>query len=303
MYFYKLYGNTVCSDLQFPQLVRMKARDDDDADIIIRAGIMGEDIKSRERECKYYIDDKRSWLVNSTTWLLVEDGRRVIYEPRANADLNYLRTYILGYAISMLYMQRGELAIHCGAVSRGGEAILIAGESGSGKSTVTDSLLEAGWKLMADDIAVVRINEAGQAMAAPGFPYRKLCRDVVVEKGYRPEDLIYINEDKDKFLVPYKGEFSLEEKPVKAMFLLAGDTAADKLSTEELKGINKFYACVDNLFLKRLLKEKRYEAGLGKKCLEIAAKIPIYLIRRPLGVNTLKEITEFIIICTGMEKK
>ena len=298
MYSYILYGSTVSSDIQFPQLAERVVSGNEQSDIIIQAGIMPDDIKQQESGSKYSFGDKRSWLVNSTTWLLIEDGKKVTYELRTNGKLDYLRTYILGYAISMLYLQRNEMAIHCAAVSRKGQAILIAGESGSGKSTLTDALLGIGYKLMADDMAVARINEVGKVMVVPGFPYQKLCRDVVIKKGYILDDLIYIHEDKDKFLVPYKEEFSFEEKPLKAMFILVGIDDGNKVSTEELKGFVKFHALVDNLFLKRLLNAQRYEAKIGKTCLEISSKVPIYLIQRPLGVNTLSEILDYITTVT-----
>lgn len=299
MHSYILYGSTICSDLSFPQLIEASDGEHGHMDITIQEGTIPEDIKIQEKDRKYRFDKRRSWLINTTAWLLVEDGNKVTYELRANANLNYLRTYILGYAMSMLYLQRGEMAIHCAAVSKDGEAVLIAGESGSGKSTVTNALLEAGYQLMADDLAIVRFNKQGEPMVAPGFPYQKLCSDVVVKRGYCLDHLIYINEEKDKYLVPYEGEFCTHEKPLKAMVLLTGVDTVDQLSIKPLKGMDKFHVCVNNLFLKRLLKEQRYESNIGKTCLEIASKVPFYDICRPLGANTLHEIKEYIVSCVS----
>lgn len=39
----------------------------------------------------------------------------------------------------------------------------------------------------------------------------KLCRDVVLRQGYPPEELLYIDEKKDKFLVPCTGVFQREK--------------------------------------------------------------------------------------------
>jgi energy-coupling factor transporter ATP-binding protein EcfA2 len=294
MYSYILYGSTVSSDIQFPQLVKRVEYENEPSDIVIQAGMIPDDIKQQEGVCHYHIGEKRSWLVNSTTWLVIEDGSKVTYELRPKGNVNHLRTYILGFAMAMLYLQQGEMAIHCAAVSKEGEAILIAGESGSGKSTVTDTLLSIGYHLMADDMAVVRINQSGRAVVVPGFPYQKLCRDVITRKGCSTDDLIYIHEDKDKFLVPYKDEFYLEEKPLKAMFLLVLDPDVHEVMKEQLKGFDKFHALVDNLFLRHLLNSKKYEAKIGQICLQIASNVPIYLLRRPIGTNTLSELLTVI---------
>lgn len=299
MYSYRLYGNTIITDIIFPQLILVRNFESKPKNIIIQAGIIPENIKRQEREEKYYFSEKISWLANSTTWLLVEEGSRVTYEPRTGANPNYLRTYILGYGMAMLYLQRKEMAFHCAAVSRGEEAILIAGESGSGKSTITDALLDMDFILMADDMAVIRMNDEGGFVVAPSFPYQKLCRDVVTQRGYCPEALIYINDEKDKFQIPYRSEFCLEEKPLKAIFLLELGDNSDELLLMELKGFDKLRACVNNLFLRRLLREQRYEAATASKCLEIASKTPIYLIRRPVGANMLKEIVDYIITITN----
>ena len=60
---------------------------------------------------------------------------------------------------------------------------------------------------MADDITVVDCNDK-EVSAYPGFPYQKLCRDVVEKKQLDKDDLIYIDEDKDKYLAKWDGTYS-----------------------------------------------------------------------------------------------
>ena len=303
MYYYKLYGSNICSDLEFPQLIEAKDWREGKIDIQIQAGILSEDMKRQGVKRKYEIDKKRSWLVNTTTWIVVEEGRSITYELQPNGKLEYLRTYILGFAMSILYLQRGDMAIHCSAIVKEDKAILIAGESGSGKSTITSYLLGMGYQLMADDMAVVKVTNTGVVKVLPGFPYQKLCRDMAVEKGYNLEDCIYIDEKKDKFLVPYKEEFSMKEKTLTAIFLLKSDDRVEKLYAEELKGMDKLYACASNLFLRSLLQEQTYETKIGERCLQIASKVPMYLICRPFGQNTVNSILDYILSKTEKEKE
>lgn len=86
---------------------------------------------------------------------------------------------------------------------------------------MTCGLLERGYRLLADDMAVVQTFSGKKdsrelALVYPAFPYQKLCRDAAVRRGYALEKLLYINEEKDKFLVPWKGDFLTEPEPVQA---------------------------------------------------------------------------------------
>jgi hypothetical protein len=50
------------------------------------------------------------------------------------------------------------LWLHAAAVERGGKAIILAGESGQGKSTVSTFLCSLGWRFMSDDVVALRLN-------------------------------------------------------------------------------------------------------------------------------------------------
>ena len=297
MYHYRLYGFRVISDLEFPQLVAETEGMPEAPALYIEAGEVPEDIAS-VTDRKYAFGESFSWLSNTTTWLMVRDGEKITYHLKAGGNIMYLRSYILGFGMSMLALQRDILSIHCSAVFDKEGAILIAGESGSGKSTVTTAFLENGYQLMADDMAFVEIAQTGQALAKPAFPFQKLCRNVALDKGYSLEDLIYINEDKDKFLVPYPGEFSLEARPIKA-FIMLGVTNKEDVVVQEITALNRFPVYANNLFLRHLLKKEKYSPSIGQKCLQMAAVVPTYFIGRPANRDTTKEVIARAFALTG----
>lgn len=289
MYSYRLFEKKILSDLEFPFLVKDDSAEA--ADLLIESGAVPQDVLEQAVTKEYHISQKRCWLSNLTTWLIVENGSRITYLPKDCASVMKLRNYIMGFGISMAAFQRGEPAMHCSSISRDGGAILIAGKSGSGKSTLTASFLDAGYTLMADDMTLLEPVSGGQVMAKPAFPYQKLCRDAALKKNYNLEDLLYINESKDKFLVPYKGFFSLNSMPVRALFIL-GTAQSSTLEIAELKGLDKFHACAQNLFLTGFLGPRCYEPHMGQKLLQVAASIPIYVIIRPSDIDTTKELSE-----------
>ena len=288
-YEYMLYGMKVVSDLEFHQLV--VCEDEKEPDIKIVSGVVPDDILDCEAGKKYEFGNQRSWLANKTCYLVAEDGKKLTYQMKPDGKVAYLQSYLLGFGMSMLAMQRGILSIHCSAVADERGALLIAGESGAGKSTLTAAFLEKGYRLMADDMAWVEITEEQKVMARPAFPYQKLCRDAALAKGYDLESLLYINEDKDKFLVPYRGAFQTESVPVKG-FLMLGVTDKDTVVCMEAVGMQKFQVCANNLFLRHLLGNDKYAPQTGQRCLKMAAGIPIYYIGRPYGKDTTEQVIQ-----------
>lgn len=290
MYYYRLYGCIIASDLDFPQLV--KEEKSEKPDITICSGDMPEEIiKKTEDKIYYEFGDSFSWLANNTCLFYIENGTSITYCLKPEGTIMRLRNYLLGFGMSMVFMQRGEMAIHCSALHNGKEAIVIAGESGSGKSTLTNSYLAKGWKLMADDMVIAKYDKEKGTMVYPAFPYQKLCRNVALERGYNLNELIYVNEQKDKFLVPYRGEFELTAKPLKK-FIMLGLHHGEEFFAQEIKSINKLKICANNLFLRHLLGEQKFAPNIGQKCLELIANVDVHLLGRPLGKDTTELIKE-----------
>lgn len=295
MFQYKLYGLQIISDIEFPQLAVLSGGGG--YDVEIAAGEIPQEIlREEEAGRRFSVGFEKSWLSNDTCRLFVESGSKIVYARKEGGVPAYLQTYILGWGMAMLAFQRGNLAIHCSAVADDRGAILIAGESGAGKSTITTAFLNSGYRLLADDMVWVEVvkdaeTQREKAYAKPAFPYQKLCRNVAIQQGYDLKELLHIDEDKDKFLAPYRGTFSTEAVPVRGLIMLAAlDTAGVK--AEEVTGVKKFQVCVGNLFLRKLLKTDSYQPSIGQMCLRMAASIPIYLIVRPDGADTADEVME-----------
>ena len=290
MYRYRLYGLSIISDLEFPQLVAETSDMSEASEIRIEECEVPKSIINITDK-KYDFSTSFSWLSNLTTWLVVENGNRIGYRLKEGGRLQYLRTYILGFGMSMIAHQRGMLSIHCSAVADKDGAVLIAGESGAGKSTLTTAFLENGYRLMADDMAFVQTVDKKTSYAYPAFPFQKLCRNVAVEKGYNLEELIYINEDKDKFLVPYQGDFKLDSVPIKA-FIMLGITNGTEVEVKEISGLDRFIMYANNLFLRHLLRERKYNPEFGQLCIEMAACVPTYSVSRPFEGDTTAEVVQ-----------
>lgn len=294
MYYYKLYGMRVLSDFRFPQLITLSEEEKaQEPQITILEKKVPKEIK-KEEECYVEIGKEQSILSNSYCYLLMEQGQAIYYEKKEAATKELLNAFLLGWGISILFFQRGQLAIHCSCVEKDGSAILISGNSGSGKSTITAELLKNGYALMADDIAVVTTKGKTELFVAPAFPYQKLCRDALSERMLEQKDWIYIDENKDKFLVPYEGKFMTSEVPVQAMYILEL-SAEGEVEGRELTGGEKFQACMESLFVKPLMGKQLYAAENGMRVLDFASRLPVYGIKRPVGKDSREKVLEYIL--------
>ncbi len=282
MYYYKLYGMKIESDLEFPQL--LTCEDDAPLDVQIQKVDFSEELAKISEEKYFDFGKEYSRFSNLTCQFQAYEGKRFTYALTGEGWPEYLQTYILGYGFSMIALQRDMLPIHCSALADEDGAVLIAGESGSGKSTITTAFLNNGYHLMADDMALVD----GEKVY-PAFPYQKLCRNVALAEGYKLEELIYINEQKDKFLAPYRGEFSTKEERIKG-FILLQVVGGEQVVDAEVYGLNRFHIFASNLFVRHIIGKEKYEPHIGQKCLEMASKVPTYLIGRPGGLDTTQEV-------------
>lgn len=283
MFFYKIFGLVLASDLPFLQLVTCEATEH--YDVLVERTELSEEIKEKSAQKKYEFGQEYSWLLNTTCQIEVSGGRRMAYALTGEGNPDWLQTYLLGFGMSMLALQRNMLPIHCSVVSDEEGAVLIAGESGAGKSTLTTAFLKSGYALMADDMAW-----ADGEMVYPAFPYQKLCRDVVEREGYDVSELIYIDEEKDKFLAPYRGTFCTEPKRMKG-FLWLRLTGAEQVEEQEITGFDRLHVYVGNLFLRKLMTaEQKYAPYIGQIGLKMAANVPVLSVARPIGKDTAREV-------------
>ena len=285
MNYYSLYGLTVESDLDFFQLKELMHKPEH-IDVFIYQAILEKRLE-RELEGKSYSIGKHSTIFsNKTVHIVVEKGNTIRYQAKKNANRQLLKTYLLGFGFAFLFLQKNQMAIHCSSVACDKGALLLAGESGSGKSTLTRSLIKAGFKLLADDMELVWVR-GNDLFAYPAFPYQKMCRNEV-EKLANPQEAIYIDEMKDKFMVPCFSAFEEQEQKVMGIVILK-ESNCEQVQLEEVKGLQKMYAVYGNLFVRKLLYRETVNSHIIDNCLKIAAIIPIYHLNRPVGLDSVEE--------------
>src|SRR5579871_2989591 len=99
--------------------------------------------------------------VPSVARYLVEHGRRIAIAPTDGAAQADVVRFLRMAPLAALLYQRGVLVFHAAAATFGDEAVLLAGDSGAGKSALLARLVARGWTMLADDLAIVDCDAAG----------------------------------------------------------------------------------------------------------------------------------------------
>lgn len=97
--------------------------------------------------------------------LAQSQGRGVLSDDFWQQSLLGQRDFLL-LSVLMLLRPHGYYGLHANGVMRDGKGYLIVGGSGRGKTTLTISLVYAGWQFVADDALVLRQTATGIAALA-----------------------------------------------------------------------------------------------------------------------------------------
>jgi hypothetical protein len=102
------------------------------------------------------------------------NGRRIDVFAGTDIDGETVVAYLISQVLSVALLLQGIPTLHASAVSLHGNAVVLLGESGFGKSTLTAALLAEGAQLITDDLLVLRKEAAGY-VAVPGAQRIKLA--------------------------------------------------------------------------------------------------------------------------------
>jgi hypothetical protein len=99
--------------------------------------------------------------------------RRIILRWSADVHVADVIAFVMTRGLAAILAARGVPLLHACAIEVAGEAVLVAGASGAGKSTVGATAVAAGRALIADDIAALTTVD-GRVHVQPGVHQMRL---------------------------------------------------------------------------------------------------------------------------------
>lgn len=139
--------------------------------------------------------------VDGVARYLVREGREIVVEPVGGGEAD-VSTFLLGPAMAACLQQRGIATLHASAVEIGAGAVLFAGDSGIGKSTLVAALVERGHRLMADDFSALHLGAGDCPEVLPAFACVRLWANAVEALGWERRTQVRVRDRMEKDYVP-----------------------------------------------------------------------------------------------------
>jgi len=222
MYHYILCGLKVESDLAFPELTPWEGSNDGPFDIEFRLGPVEQLWASDEKGVKFQASgpDKVIFHIENRGRVLIENGRRVVFDAFPGIDGDRLRIEFIGTTQSILWYQRGYLPLHASALLSDGRAIAVGARSHSGKSVLAAALTKRGLPLVADDMMVVDWS-GPTPLVLPGYQKLRLWKDACEELQLTGHAIAKALPAQDKFVLATAGS-PPSPVPLTDVFVLSG---------------------------------------------------------------------------------
>lgn len=291
-YKYRVFGLSILSSFELPDLFQV---DFEKPDVIIAFGKTPESINNITRKGIIFEARRNCFLFkfDSVGSYLVENGTHITISVKKNSNLDDLRLFLMGSVFGALLHQRELLAFHSSCIAIDGKATIIGGISGSGKSSLAFHLAQKGFNLLADDIsAISAIN--GIPIVYPGITSSKLWKDVVETSGYDIQNLNKIRSQVNKYRIPAKDIDTTKSFMVDKIVILNTHNVKD-FEVQEIKGAQKIGLLRSHTYRFQYIEGlETLESHFKLSCI-IAAKCPVYVLKRPIAPLNLDKTTEVLL--------
>ncbi|UJW87444.1 serine kinase [Devosia sp. SL43] len=171
---YELFGMTVQSDIEMPQ---MRAARAEGTDLTIRRTRIADPLRGAEGAVSRFDGDKQYLGWDTVGGFRVVNETLIEVDPNPGVSDFLVALPLLGSVMATLLQRRGLLVLHASAAAVNGSGIGLLGDKGAGKSTTAGAIVAAGHALLSDD--VVAIDFAEGAKVVPAYSQLKLWESAV----------------------------------------------------------------------------------------------------------------------------
>lgn len=288
-YTYFAYGLTIESEIMMDEFQQGNGN----ADIEIVFGNVPQHIEGDTKGTVWFQAKKNHILitVDDIAKFYIKEGKEIVVEPYEYANLSTIKLYLHGSVFSALLYQRGLLPIHASALLIHDKCVMIAGNSGAGKSSLSITLRKKGYKVLTDDIVALDFSN-DIIQAAPGFPLQKVTLKTAKELGIDTSNLEQI-EYEEKYLYPIESGF-YDKKVQPDIMIELIPYEGDDVIIEQIQGADKLAIIISNSYSLQFADCLGVAKEHFNHCAQLANNIKLYKLYRPNQGFTVEEQIECI---------
>jgi hypothetical protein len=214
---------------------------------------------------------------------LISHGNLVEINPCDGVEAGEVQRFLRMTPTAALYLQRGIPVLHAAvAADTAGRAVVLAGDSGSGKSVLLTALVQRGWCVLTDDLAPVTLDDDGVPAAVPTWPEVTLWPDSAGPAA-AGRDVRFVD----------------EARPIRAIWWL-GLHGFDPTEVHSVEGMARFEALAAMAYNRRIAGALLDRASYLRVAGTVAGSgIPIRRLVRPRGRWTADELADIVEDRTG----
>ncbi len=306
LYSYRVYGIAVRSDIRFPleesagrlkPAVELRRGDPSQFENALQ-GISLEPDPENWYQLVTFAD--RSFYIrwpDLFEFLVSPDGRRITYNPLPQASSAAFETYLLGHVLSYSLLKLGYEVLHATSVIVDGEALGLLGRSGHGKSSLAAAFLQAGYRILSDDLLVLVETPEG-ILVPPGLPRIKLFPETAERFLPFPTSGAAMNPLTEKRVIPIpKAHSGRAPALLRALYKLPYSSAqrpSSKVRISRLAEKTAFTELLAGTFNSRVLETPRLRRQFETMA-RLLTMVPVRRLSCPRGLDYLPQVRDAIL--------
>lgn len=210
------------------------------------------------------------------------NGREVDYSPEEEATPESVELYLNGSVYGAILHQRNILPLHGSSFIWNDQGIMLCGESGAGKSSLTAAFCLNDAEFLTDDVTPLEIHE-GMPQIIPLSDKIKLWDDSLQQLQQDPECLNTIYPGQLKYYFPMMNGMQ-NKYPLHRVYII--DVVEDDLvKIDQIEGTNCFVSLRNEIYRwEYLTAMPDTELKYVTKLLAISKKVQVYRVLRPENV-------------------
>ena len=235
-------------------------------------------------------------------FLVAADGRSIVCRSIEGCSPESFQVYMLGQALSFALVKQGFEPLHAAVVVVGDQAVAFLGQSGFGKSSLAACFLQAGYRLLTDDLLLLQ-HEHDRVLAYPGPPRIKLFAKTAGRFLDDTAHTVPMNGDTTKRVLRVEAHRRWTvPAELTAIYSLAAPRDAcrsERVSSEVLARREGFVELVKATFNRRVVSPERLARQFDVMT-RIADLVPVRRLAYPRTIDRLQEVRDLVLADLGV---